>query len=314
MCRGSRIDRLTGSKGAGAISDDGRIGRDHAHVARLDAELLGADLREGRHMALALRGRTGQQGDGAGRPDAHGGTFKRAETRAFDGAGDADADIAAVFQGFGFALLEAIVIGGVHHLFQQLRIIAGIVGQRLAVAECQAHRIGHGFGRDQVAFADLGTVETELGRRRIHDAFHGEDCLRPSGAAHWGDWRLVRQHHVAVDLVGRDDEGAGHGSAGNMRQDRAVRHERALVVRHIDAQAEDLALGIQRHLDIPILIAFLRRRVEMLAPILDPFDRPLQHDRGDGCDDRFGIEAHLRAEAAADIVGDDAHALFIPIQ
>ena len=51
----------------------------------------------------------------------------------------------------------------------------------------------------------------------------------------------------------------------------------------------------------PILIAFLDRGDEMLAPVLDPFQRSLQQLRRRGHRDILGIDAELGAEAAADI-------------
>ena len=41
------------------------------------------------------------------------------------------------------------------------------------------------------------------------------------------------------------------------------------------ADAEHLAVGIDRDVDRPVLVALLRRIGEMLAPVLDPFDRAL---------------------------------------
>ncbi len=71
-------------------------------------------------------------------------------------------------------------------------------------------------------------------------------------------------------------------------------------------EAEDVSLGIDGDGHLPMLIALLRRREEMLAPILLPRHRAAELHRG-GRNDRFlGVERRLGAEAAADMGRDDA--------
>ncbi len=83
-------------------------------------------------------------------------------------------------------------------------------------------------------------------------------------------------------------------------------HERA-------AHAEDLRVAVDRDLHVPILVALLLGGEEILAPVLDPFDRPLQRERRGGKRAVFGIEAALRAEAAADVGRDDAQLMIRPV-
>ena len=78
------------------------------------------------------------------------------------------------------------------------------------------------------------------------------------------------------------------------------------VVQHGAAQAEDLALRVDRDRDLPVLVALLRRREEMLAAVLLPFHRTAELHRR-GRDHRLlGIERRLGAEAAADERRDHA--------
>ena len=72
--------------------------------------------------------------------------------------------------------------------------------------------------------------------------------------------------------------------------------------------AENLAVTGQRDFGIVGLAALLRGGEEMLEPVLDPFDRPVEFFAGPGKHDFLRIEQHdLRAEAAADERRDDPH-------
>ena len=53
---------------------------------------------------------------------------------------------------------------------------------------------------------------------------------------------------------------------------------------------------------------------KMLAPVLDPFDRTPQHQRGRRDNDLFRIHHELGAEAAADLRRDDAHLVLVKPQ
>jgi hypothetical protein len=84
-------------------------------------------------------------------------------------------------------------------------------------------------------------------------------------------------------------------------------------VHHGAAHAEDARLGVHRNFDVPILVALLLGGEEILAPVLDPFDRAAQRHRGCGERAIFGIEAALRPEAAADVGRDDAQLVVGPV-
>ena len=59
------------------------------------------------------------------------------------------------------------------------------------------------------------------------------------------------------------------------------------------AQAEDLAVAVDRELQVPELVALLVGAEEILAPVLDPFDRAAEHARRGGDARIFRIEAPL---------------------
>ena len=79
---------------------------------------------------------------------------------------------------------------------------------------------------------------------------------------------------------------------------------RAAVVNQRPAHALDAAVAVDRDLDVVELIAFLMGGGEMLAPVLDIFDRPSYRDRRRGDGEVFGIRLHFRAEAAAGVRRD----------
>ena len=111
----------------------------------------------------------------------------------------------------------------------------------------------------------------------------------------------------------------GNHVSERQRRRRALRHREparrigAVIVQQRAAHAENLAVGIERDLGVPELIALLRRRDKMLAAVLDPFDRLVERDGGDRDSGLFGIEDELRPKAAADIRRRDTHGgLFAP--
>ena len=83
---------------------------------------------------------------------------------------------------------------------------------------------------------------------------------------------------------------------------------------HLAAHAEQAAVVVEGDLEIPILVALLDRGEEMLAPVLDPFDRPPQEQARRRERDLFRIHDELGAEAAADVGRDHAHLVLVEPQ
>ena len=65
-------------------------------------------------------------------------------------------------------------------------------------------------------------------------------------------------------------------------------------------------LGIERHLHVPELVAFLGGGGEMLAAILDPLDRAADDPGGERDHGLLGVEDEFGPEPAADIGSDHA--------
>src|SRR5262249_18564714 len=72
----------------------------------------------------------------------------------------------------------------------------------------------------------------------------------------------------------------------------------------VAADAADGAVTLERNLDLGFGLARMRNGHEMLAAILDPFDRALEPARREGAEEILRIKFAASAEAAADVVFD----------
>ena len=84
-----------------------------------------------------------------------------------------------------------------------------------------------------------------------------------------------------------------------------------MVVDQPAADAEQARVAIDRHFDLPVLVALLRGGDEMLEPILDPLYRPLEEHRGEAGNHILRVKDQLGPEAAADIGRDHAHLVLV---
>ena len=71
---------------------------------------------------------------------------------------------------------------------------------------------------------------------------------------------------------------------------------------------EDAAVGVDRGADLVPLLARVIGGDQMLAPVLDPFHRPAEPQRGEADQHVLGIELAANAEAAADMALEQMHA------
>src|SRR5215472_6956352 len=80
------------------------------------------------------------------------------------------------------------------------------------------------------------------------------------------------------------------------------------------AQAQKLALGVERQLGGDILVAALIIAEQCLGACRDPFDRPAYPARGPQYNRLLRIDIALHAKAAADVSRDDADAAFRDVE
>ena len=107
---------------------------------------------------------------------------------------------------------------------------------------------------------------------------------------------------MAGDPIGRDDIGPGEHRGGEVGHGRGVGADiGALVGEEFVVDREDEAARIDRGADVVDLVARVVRGDEMLAPVLDPLDRPAEAKRAERDQHVLGIDLAADAEAAADM-------------
>ena len=74
-----------------------------------------------------------------------------------------------------------------------------------------------------------------------------------------------------------------------------------LIVDDSAPHPEQASVAVRRDLHVPVLVAFLDRGEEVLAPVLDPLDRLAEQERGGDGRRLVGVEDVLAAESAAHV-------------
>ena len=114
--------------------------------------------------------------------------------------------------------------------------------------------------------------------------------------------RLVGHHRPEVARVARHAIGPGQERCAELGgHERGRAHVGADVGVDHRAHAQDAAVGGEAHLDLVGDLARVVGRHEVLAPALDPLDRPAELHGGERHQDVLGIELAAHAEAAADV-------------
>ena len=275
-------------------------------------EDVGGDLREDGRLALALRGRAG--GDHRpcrsarprpARPRTGRGRCPRRSWRC------RGRDSLPCARAPSLARRE-IARRAPSAVSRQRVIVAAVVGHRRAVARLGAGRVGELVLAHEAAAAHLGAVELQFARDAVGEPLQHERGVRPAGAAHRRGRHLVGEDDVERDVDRLERIGPGQRAERRERQDQPVGQIGAVVVQAAAAHAEHAAVVVGRDLEVPDLVALLRGGEEMLAPVLDPFDRAAAACiAASAIASSSGIDAGLRPEPAADLRRDHAHAAFV---
>ena len=107
---------------------------------------------------------------------------------------------------------------------------------------------------------------------------------------------------MADGAIGRHAIGAGQHGGGEVGHGGGVRaHVSAVVVEKFVIDCKDLAVRIDGRADLVVLLARVIGRDQMFAPVLDPFDRPAEFQRGGANQNVLRINLAADAEAAADM-------------
>ena len=258
-----------GRHGSGISRDD----RDVRHVA---TKLVGDDLREHGLGALSHGGRAGVNQDPARRTDAHGHRFERTAAGSFDEVRKANADVATLLACGFLPLRKPRPARALQRVLLAAQVVPGVQHGRHTTAVLHAGPVRHFCRGHEIATPHLGAIETQLARDRVEQPLHDENALRMACTTHRGDGHLVGERNLHIHSIGRQLVTDRDLLRRVVRQVDAPSRVRAMVVDQRAANCQQAGLAIHGNLDVPVLIALLRRCDEMLEPILDPFDRPLR--------------------------------------
>ena len=264
-------------------------------------------------MALAVTEGADQDFDGADRVDLDLGHFPHADAAAerpggrrgrsdaagLDVAGETDAAELAVLRRFRLPRLDAGVVGGLQRLVEEPVIIAGIVfpEDRGLIGEVV----------DEVLPAQFGGVDLQFAGRGFHQPLEHERRFRAAGTADGIDRDGVGVDRPDIDVDRRDDVLAGHQRPVEIGRDerREERHVGADIGDGVDLQTENPVVPVEGDLGGGDVIAAVGVGQERLGPVRCPLDDAAGLLRRPEADDLLGIGEDLRAEAAADVGGDD---------
>jgi hypothetical protein len=162
-------------------------------VGDRDTDLVGDDLGEAGEMALALGADAGGEQHPAAALDLDSGALMGADAGAFDIEHHPDAHPPSL--GAQLRLLlgdERTIADRIQGLVEHRAVIAAVVMQRREILVDDVVVVGERVGRDEVALANLGTVEPKLTRRDVQQPLDNEHPVLTPGAA-----------------IGRDDRKSG---------------------------------------------------------------------------------------------------------
>ena len=179
---------------------------------------------------------------------------------------------------------------------QGLVVVAGI--QQAAGRRA----IGKRIRRHEVAPDDLDRIDLQFDGDALHQPFQRVIDLRTAEAAIEPGRRLVGQDDAVAYQDVTDGVGAGQVAVHAVKRGRLRRPDMgADIFELVPGERRDAAVGRDRRLQRHDAVGRRDRRGEMLEPILDPFDRPSAHPRGDRDQHDIGEHALFDAEAAAGI-------------
>ena len=182
-------------------------------------------------------------------------------------------------------------------------VIARVVhGPRRRAIRERAHHVGAPERR---------RIASGLARRALDQPLHGVDAFEAADSAIDVDRHGVGEGALEPEMDRRDGVDPGHHPL-HVEDDRhrhAGRDVGAEVLDGVHAQAGDAAILIERELASEPMVARLSVGDEALGSARGPLDRAPETASRPGERDVLGIGLDLRAEAAADVTGDAAHAI-----
>ncbi len=152
----------------------------------------------------------------------------------------------------------------------------------------------------------LDRILAELAGERVDRVLDRVGRLGATGAAVGVGRRRVREHAAALERVALHVVAAAVEPGPEQRDaGRDELHVRAHRGEQPDPDRRDLALGRGGELDLLDHVAAVDRREVALRALLDPLHGPAELPREREAERLLGVDVELRAEAAADVGGDD---------
>ena len=291
-----------------AKADERGVAAQHDHALERHAELGGADLGQRRLVRLALRRHADGDEHGAVGIDPHVGALERSNAGALEVRRESDADGTRAAAPAVALAAPALVVGQRQRAVEGGDVIGRVVRDRDAVAIRVAGLVGHRLLADQVAAAQVCSVQAEPPRRAVEEAVEDERRLGASSAAVRAHERLVGDDVDALAGEVRDTVGPREVVDGVEADHVAERRVRAVIAGEARLDRREGAVAAHAEPRAMPLVAVGRRGQEVLAPRLDPLHRAPQPPRDHRDEHLFGVGVPLDAEAPADVGRQHAHA------
>jgi hypothetical protein len=161
-------------------------------------------------------------------------------------------------------------------------------------------RVGHCRRRNEITPPHLDCIQAEPLSDGVHQPFAHKRALKASRRAISAARRLVGQANAPDHAIGVNTIRPEQHGGSEIRDRRGMRtHIGTLIVKEFAVDAEQAPGFIDGSADTIMLFAGMIGGDEVFAPILDPFHRAAEPERGDTDEHVFGIKFAAHAEAAA---------------
>ncbi len=193
-------------------------------------------------------------------------------------------------------------------------MLEGLARRHVGVGHAVGVRVGQVVAAQQVAPAQLDRVEAQLAGGDVEDHLPGHRLELPRAAV-GGAPHAVGEHRPVLERGRRDPVGTREDHAdGRAHAHRPGHGVGAHVLDVVDVGGEDRAVVVEGHLDPRVLVAGLPGRHQVLAPVLDPLDRPWQAQGGQHHAPLLAQRHDLLAEATAGVAHDHPDAVLGQVQ
>jgi hypothetical protein len=273
------------------------------HTRHREPESLRRDHRERRLVALAVRVRARAQDRAAVLGDLDLTELRLADrVRDLDVRAEPDPELHPGALGAPTPLLlpELVVPGRAEQEVERPLVVAGVIGRP------GRRQVGESVLGDEVHPADLGRVESRLGREEIDRPVDRLRRLGSAGATDRGRRRRVGHDRHRSRLDFRDRIDAVRHQCGQVGEVGAEGRVRAAVAEHLEPIGEELPGSRSAERVRESLTAPVREPEHVLRAGLGPPDRTTERAREPRDEHGLGLD-HLRAESSADVRADDAH-------